>query len=289
LKDWARIYPDADHRWSMGLRPGDVAEFFATRDGTGAVCAERARWLASDPEKYAALPPEAEPALSETVELARSLGTTIDVALTPFEQLLALGRAWEPDFVWMHPDGNGAHRLVGGVVCFPSSWSLREKLGGTMSQVHGPVPGLNAALDRQIETFFSKLDPGVAWTRENSSYRRDADLNHHPSLPRPHLDSTITLDEVWIRVEHQLLQKFPRSGSVLFGIRVEVVPLCKLIEDTQAAARLARVLSTMSPAAAEYKGVAVARTILVPLLRRIIASRADPTAAASVPSRQGPG
>jgi hypothetical protein len=266
--DWDRIYPDADHRWVMGLRPGDAADFFATRDATGAVCAERARWLADDAAKYAALLPEAEPALRDTVALARTLGTTIDAALPASLQLLALGRAWEPDFVWMHPDGDGIHRLIGGVVCFPSSWALRDKLGRPMSEVHGPVPGLNAELGRQIETFFARQALGVAWTRENSNYSRDAQLNHHPSRPRRPLDATVTADEVWIRVEHQLLLKLPRSGSVLFGIRLEIIPLPRLMEGAQAAARLARVFSTMSPAAAVYKGVAEARTALVALLRQ---------------------
>lgn len=97
--DWARIYPDADHRWLMGLRPGNAAELFAARDATGAVCAERAEHLAADPDKYVALTPEAEPALLETVELARTFGVSIDGILPAAEQLLALGRAWESNFV----------------------------------------------------------------------------------------------------------------------------------------------------------------------------------------------
>jgi hypothetical protein len=44
--NWSQIFPDADHRWVMGLRAGDAAAFFAKRDVTDAVCAERVRWLA---------------------------------------------------------------------------------------------------------------------------------------------------------------------------------------------------------------------------------------------------
>ena len=57
--DWTRIFPDADHRWVMGLRPGDSADFFAPRDTSSAVCAERAHWLAEDALAYAALLPGA--------------------------------------------------------------------------------------------------------------------------------------------------------------------------------------------------------------------------------------
>jgi hypothetical protein len=265
--DWPRIFPDADHRWVMGLRRGDASAFLAPRGAAGTVRAERARWLAEDPRSYAALTPAAEPALADTVALARTLGATIDPSLTPWDQLLALGCTWESDFVWMHADGAGAHRLTGGVVCFPSSWALRDKLGRTMSETHRPVPGLNAALDRQIETFFAKMIPGDVWVRENANYSRAAELNQHPARPRRPLDATVSADEFWVRLEHQLLLKFSVSRSILFAIRVEVIPLRQVLESPEAAARLARLLETMPAAAAEYKSVIEARDVIVPLLR----------------------
>lgn len=274
--NWQSIFPDADHRWVMGVRRGDAPAFFSPRDPTGRVRAERQRWLTEDPERYAALTPTAEPALADTVALAQQMGVTLAPTLTPWEQLMALGRTWEADFVWMHPDETGAHRLTGGVVCFPSSWALRDKLGRTMSETHRPVPGLNAALDRQIETFFAKMIPGVAWTRENANYSRVPDLNQHPVRPRPPLDATVTGEEFLIRLEHQLLLKFPASGSILFAIRVEVFPLSEVLNCAEGSARLARLLDTMSVAAAEYKGIAQAREVIVPLLRSLPLAKSEP-------------
>jgi hypothetical protein len=267
--DWQRVFPNADHRWVMGLRHGDAAAFLAPRDPAGTIRAERARWLAEDPRTYAALTPAAEPALGDTVALARTLGAAIDPSLTPWDQLLVLGRTWESDFVWMHPDGAGAHRLTGGVVCFPSSWALHDKLGGTMSETHGPVPGLNEALDRQIETFFAKMVPGAAWVRENANYSRVPALNQHPARPRRPLDETVSAEEFWVRLEHQLLLKFPVSRSILFAIRLEVIPLRQVLESPEAAGRLARLLETMPAAAAEYKSIIEARDVIVPMLRSI--------------------
>ena len=266
-RDWRRIFPDADHRWLMGLRRSDAAAYFAPRDPTGRVLAERAQWLADDPETYAALTPAAEPALADTIALARQFGATIDPSRSPWEQMLALGRTWEADFVWMHPDSTGAHRLIGGVVCFPSSWALRDKLGLTMSETHRPVPGLNAALDRQIETFFARMTAGVAWTRENANYSRVPDLNQHPSRPRQPLDASVTTEEFWLRLEHQFLMRLPISGSILFAIRIEILPLRDLLESPQGSLRLARLLETMPLAAADYKGVTQARDVIIPKLR----------------------
>lgn len=260
-QDWERIFPDADHRWTMGLRRAEsVQDYFRIEDDTRTVLRERDHWLTSDPNKYAAMLPGCEAALAETNELAQSFGSELVVrGDSDMERLLALGRAWEPDFVWMHPGLDGIHRLLGGVVCFPSSWALGDKLGRPMSDVHEPVPGLNATLARQIDTFLAKLEPGVAWRRENWGLSRDSQYNHHPDRIRQSLDETVTLEQVWIRLEHQLLLRLPRSGSVLFGIRVDVQPLADVFEDATAASRFIRSLRTMSETAAKYKGVHAAR------------------------------
>lgn len=120
----------------------------------------------------------------------------------------------------------------------------------------------------KIETFHSALVPGVTWLREIAGYSRDTRLNHHPSRPFQRLDATVTIEEIWIRLEHQLLLKLPRSGSILFGIRVELTPLSSLLADEQAAARLLRVIFTMSPAATTYKGIAAARDRIIELIQR---------------------
>lgn len=264
--NWARILPDADHRWAMGLRPGDLAGFFRPRDPSGQILVERDRWLSDSPHDYAALQPVADAALRETVELAGSLGTVVLDQTTPWEQLLSLGRAWESDFVWMIPQGETSWTLAGGVVCFPSSWSMPEKLGQPMRAIHTPVPGLNPVLEKQIETFLNRMQPGQAWVRENVGFSRDDQKNHLPRRPRRRLNATVTLDEVFLRVEHQLLNKLPVSGAILFGIRVEVVSLLDALQDPIAATRLRRLLTTISPDAAEYKGLADARETIIALM-----------------------
>jgi hypothetical protein len=135
-----------------------------------------------------------------------------------------------------------------------------------MSQTHRPVPGLNTVMERQIETFFARISPGVAWVRENANYSRVPDLNLHPDRPRPRLDASVKLDEVWIRLEHQILLKLPVSRCILFAIRIEVTPLRRVLEDPVAVAGLARLLKTLPAAAAEYKGINAARDVIIHLL-----------------------
>ncbi|MBA4017263.1 MAG: hypothetical protein C0483_08825 [Pirellula sp.] len=276
VPDWSRIFPEGDHRWSMGLRPADPANFFAPCDPTGDVVRERAHWLADEPEKYVALLPEAHGCLAETIDLANrwaAANGTSPIArdFVPADtaaQLKDLGCTWEADVVWLAPHADGELRVVGGIVCFPSSWALTEKLGLPMRDVHGPVPGLNLALGGQIERFLAKLASSSAWSRENWSLSRCAERNQHTSRPRAAFDERTPLEEVWIRLEHQLLMRLPTSGAVLFGIRIELVPLAELKSDPAAATNFARILKTMSPEAAAYKNFAVAREHLLEQLSR---------------------
>lgn len=269
-QNWERIFPAGEHRWSMGLQRGEsAAAFFAVQDPSLGVLAERRNWLAADSDRYALALPVAAAAVQETTEYAGDLGTVLPSHEPRTEaRLFALGVAWEPDFVLLTSGDAGGHTVVAGVVCFPSSWALGEKLGRPLSEVHAPVPGLNQALAKPIDLFLSKIRPGDVWRRENWGLSRDAELNHHPALARPRLADRVQVDEVWIRLEHQLLTRLPRSGAVLFGIRVEVVPLARVLGDPVAAMRMARQLATLSEAAAAYKGVLQARPPILAMLRQ---------------------
>jgi hypothetical protein len=57
------------------------------------------------------------------------------------------------------------------------------------------------------------------------------------------------------------------SGSILFAVRIEVIPLADVLSDAVGAERLACILESMSDAAAAYKGIASARDVLVAFCR----------------------
>ena len=60
------LFPDADYRFHLTLRRGEPADFFRPYDSGGHLLAERGRWLATAPARYAALTDEGEPLLLET-------------------------------------------------------------------------------------------------------------------------------------------------------------------------------------------------------------------------------
>ena len=267
------LFADEDYRFHMGLRRGSAADFFQRTAQNDELIEGRRRWLRSEPQTYSAFLPESAALLDECIALARDW-----MSITPEQQAFItalgapqergprLGEIWEPDFLLLRANEAGQFQLVGGCVCFPSSWSLAEKIGQPMEFVHGPVPGLNAQLGRSIDAFLAKLTPSTAWLRHNWGLSRSPELNQHPSRPLPRLDDSVTLAEVWMRVEQQALVALPARGGVLFGIRIAMHSLAEVKRDATTTERLARALRKMPTEVAAYKGLATARERLAGLL-----------------------
>ena len=256
----------------MGLRQQPPGRFYTTTPDHAAILAERARWLEDAPDEYAALNAEGDETLSEVLELAHDWGTLPANAMsaaTPVERCRELARRWEPDFLLLRLDEQERFCLVGGSVCFPSSWALREKMALAVAEIHDVVPGLNSAFGRQIQTFLSRLTPGISWERENWGLAADAELNRHPRRGLAGLMAPRSLAEVWLRVEYQSFVALPRSRGIFVGIRVKVHCLTEIAHDPVTANGLMRALRTMPAEVASYKGLAVARGRLIELLSAV--------------------
>jgi dimethylamine monooxygenase subunit A len=191
---------------------------------------------------------------------------SITAASTPDERCARLGAIWEPDFLLLQDD-EGVFVLLAGCVCFPSSWDLAEKIGKPIQFIHGVVPGLNAQLGRPVQSVLQNLTPETALLRHNWGFTRSPELNQHPERKLPRLDASVGLDEVWLRVEHQSLVRLPRTGGVLFGIRIAMHSLAEVKRDDVTAQRLANALRTMPEPVAAYKGLALAREKLLTLIQ----------------------
>ena len=271
----SELFPESDYRFHLTLRRSEPREFFAPRDPGGRVLAERAHWLDAEPQRHAALLPEGEPLVAEFAEasadwrVAASAGERAMrgpfAGARGYETILMLGRALEPDILFLSPDAEGSFRLRGGALCFPTGWALEEKLGRPLDEIHGVVPGLNAALAPQIRQFLAKLKPGVAFLRDNWGLAATDELNLHPARALPPPTLPIALDRLWLRVEHQALVALPRSGGIVFGIRIALHRLDTLAS-TAAAPRLRRALETMPAQLAAYKRIEEVRTEVVRLL-----------------------
>jgi len=186
---------------------------------------------------------------------------------SPWEECLELGMFWEPDYLLLKCEASGEVRLRGGCLCFASSWRLSDKIGKPIEAVHAAVPGLNDNIGAGIHKFLSGLKPDVAWLRHNWGLSRSSELNQHPDRNLPRLDTTVSAEEVWVRVERQALVSLPLSKGILFGIRIENYPLTSVKADTAAAQGLVRALETMPEEMLRYKNLVTARQRVIDLLR----------------------
>lgn len=255
----------------MGIRRGDPADFFGPSEACAAVLSERRHWLSENPEAYLGVLPGGEALLDEFLALCGEWEILPAEELqllaseqNPLRRLQKLSQRLEPDLLFLAPGASRQMELLAGAVCFPSSWPLSEKLGRPMAAIHEPAPGLNTSLGNQIDVFLSRLRPGVTWLRSNWGLSASKELNQHPSRHLPRLTAELSLEQVWLRVERQVLLLLPASGGVLFGLRIETEPLDLLkSQSPEVADRLAHALKTMPEEIARYKGVARARQSLV--------------------------
>ncbi len=260
----AELFPDGDYRFHLTLRRGEPREFFAPRDSTGRVLAERARWLDEAPARYAALQPEGAASLAEFEQMAAGWRSGSPGAFAA-SRIHALGASLEPDILLLSPDDQGDFRLRGGALCFPTGWALEEKLGHTLEFIHGVVPGLNRALAAPLQQFLSKLKPGVALLRDNWGIAATDELNLHPARRMAPPTAPVALDRLWLRVEHQALVALPESRGIIFGIRIALHRLDEPEVDSSRAG-LRRALETMPSELIGYKRLDAIRDDLIKLL-----------------------
>ncbi len=132
------------------------------------------------------------------------------------------------------------HRLVAGCLAAPSYWSLKDKLGHPMHEVHEPVEGMNELIGDNIARFMSNIPIQEPFYRSNWFTHDNCDYfpeqSSHPQRP---------VAEWFIRSEQQVLFR-PEPRYLLFTIRVVFAPLVEIVEHRSTIPGLIRALARMS-------------------------------------------
>ncbi len=182
--------------------------------------------------------------------------------------LLSASRLVQEDLLLMQR-GEEGWRLVAGSLCFPSTWALRDKLGRDIDAIHGPVPGYAGKMAQRVARIFDALQAEQPVERFNWSIYGDARLRHAETSQDPLARfpaGEAVSDRAHIRVERQTLRRLPRSGDILFTVRVHVDPIAALPRDARGreiARALHDQLAALSAAQLTYKGLVEARERLL--------------------------
>jgi hypothetical protein len=230
-----------------GILPVEGEDWLRVDDAYAAQMAERARLIAAVPEVVHGLLPEARPAAEELYDrvlqrLSQEPGFRIGrdealrpdgvtVALDRSAPLLTLGHLVQEDLCLMQQAGEES-RLTGGILCFPASWSLRQKLGRAMVSIHEPVKPYDEGVARRVQRLFDAIRPEQALWRMNFLTYDDAEL-HQPRTedqrrPRP-------VAHRYVRCERQCLLRLPVTRAVVFAIHTYVVAAETLTAEEHAA------------------------------------------------------
>lgn len=284
-------YDGGSRLFEIGLRPLDLEEWIDIDETLREFLTEKARLIATERDEVFAAEAGTGDAQAEVLELLvthlprrfpeayRREGKAMAVAgrriaLDADEPpLLSAARLVPEDLVLMRK-GEAGWRLAAAAVCFPSSWSPREKFGRTMAEVHGPVPGFGAGSrpNALIERMFDTLKPAIPVIRWNWSIYGDDRLAHRDVAAPDTRRFGVKGETAFLRAERQTLRKLPRSGDILFTVRILIDPLDALEQHSDGrriAASLAGQLLALDPAQLDYKGMTGERDVIVARLKRM--------------------
>jgi dimethylamine monooxygenase subunit A len=202
-------------------------------------------------------------------------GRTVDLQADDFPPIHVAASLLQEDLVLMTKRGED-WQLAAASVCFPSAWTLQEKFGRPMHEIHRPVPGFgegtrNAEL---IARMFDRLSPAQPVIRWNWSLYGDNKLHHPVSdyrLKRRFGDGSEP-GGITLRLERQTLRKLPQTGGIVFTIRIHLDPLEVLetrAEGPALAASIAAQVLALSEEETAYKGLTDERDRLAKRLNRI--------------------
>ena len=261
------------YRMAMGLVSVPEAAWFEIDRLYLSEMAEKRRLLASDyGEVFAALP-GSEAAAAEALDLVLAAltlhhpcwfgrdGAVVRNGLTgeswevgSIDPLDLAGRLVQEDLCLIQ---NGVFTAAS--LCFPSRWRLSEKIGKRLAAVHGPVPFYAERLAGPVDRFMRHLKVGHIAARLNWSLLDDPALFQPGGKWRVDGESVVTVENagrcMFLRVERQTLRRLPLTGAVLFGIRVHVYPLERVIGTAERAAALAAAVRALPGEVERYKSL----------------------------------
>jgi hypothetical protein len=144
------------------------------------------------------------------------------VTLGSDTSLAVLSRLVQEDICLLDKRGD-EHELCAAVLCFPASWTLAEKAGRPLTDVHGTVHEYDDDLARRVQRLFDGVQVGRPLWRNNHLPYVAPDLHQPRSVKDPLRDMPAPGVAGYLRAERQSIARLPRTRAVVFSIHSYVV------------------------------------------------------------------
>ncbi len=148
----------------------------------------------------------------------------------------------------------GGWTLTAASLCAPTFFSAREVVGRPLDRLHAPVPGFNKGLLRRVTRIFDALRPELVLERRNWTLSNDpAPFQPDAGPARSRIGGIAQAQAgaaLFVRTERQTIRRLPRTGAVLFTIRVRNLSLDALAGEPE---RLAAFAAAWRGATAEFR------------------------------------
>ena len=157
----------------------------------------------------------------------------------------------------------GGWTLTAASLCAPSFFSAEDAVGKSLAGLHGPVTGFGERLLPRVGRIFDALAADSIVERRNWSVVASGELFLPDSTPvrarQPLIAPEDAGRELYLRMERQTLRRLPRTGGLLFTIRIWRHPLEDLRADPDRLAAFAgawdRVMQEEGKTFRDYKGL----------------------------------
>lgn len=218
----------------------------------------------------------------------RILGTTQNIAAKhPLEILLD---HVPEDFVVMLRDSQTGHYFLrAGVICYSIGWTLGDKLGRGLDEIHEPVPDykekMGFSMHRYVPASSHKAYSSIDWINRSYFAKMPTDkpiqrgawslevgktlllTKDDPEITKtPAQDPNLHIEDCVLRVDWQTLRRLPSSGAVVFNFKTFFTPIEELRDEPRIPSLLLTVLNHGNRDILVYKKTLVIEHVLVPRL-----------------------
>ena len=179
---------------------------------------------------------------------------------------------WVQEDICLLENINESYQLTAASVCSPSNWKLEEKRGGDLDFIHRPVPDYADSLSDRVNRLFNNLKVSGPLLRYNWSiqatnelfWRDDLLANRKDSRGEDYrgeeryekeVDEEKDQDTWFWRVERQTLRRLPRTGAIVFAIRIYLHDLSVLMGDENFLPQLQAILQRLPKNQLRYKAL----------------------------------